>query len=145
MSDINDGPRTRGRRGKDTKTKTNRLPSSDDDSIDSEFFSQEDAHGGRRSNRLRSLQNKSKSRNRENKESKTRRNLRSREQNVKYRFDDTHSANEDSDSQEDQKAMNESSEEIKVTTRNNTKKKRAVLEESQDVDMSEDFEDANYF
>ena len=65
MSDINDGPKTRGNRGKETRTKTNRLPSSDDDSIDSEFFSDEDAPAGRRSNRLRSRQKKSKSKNRE--------------------------------------------------------------------------------
>ena len=54
MSDLNDNPRTRAQRGKETRTKTNRLPSSDDDSIDSEFFSDEDAQIGRRSNRLRS-------------------------------------------------------------------------------------------
>jgi hypothetical protein len=33
--------------------------------------------------------------------------------------------------------VNDSSEEIKTNTRNNSKKKRVVMEDSQDVDMEE--------
>lgn len=69
MSDINDGPKTRHRlnrqNGVEQRRKTNRLPSSDDVSIDSEFYSDDEDARGRRSNRLKSQRDKSKSKSRE--------------------------------------------------------------------------------
>lgn len=69
MSDINDGPRTRHRlnrqNGAEQRRKTNRLPSSDDDSIDSEFYSEDEDAKGRRSNRIKSQKDKYKSKSHE--------------------------------------------------------------------------------
>jgi len=61
MSDINDGPKTRGRsnrnKGRSSRTKFENLPSSDDESVDSEFYSDEDGN----MRRLRSQRNALKS------------------------------------------------------------------------------------
>ena len=70
------------------------MPSSDDVSIDSDFYSDDEDIGGRRSNRLRKQKEKSKSKSREQKDHKLGRNLRSRGNNVNYKIDETGSVDQ---------------------------------------------------
>jgi hypothetical protein len=70
------------------------LPSSDDVSIDSDFYSDEEDIRGRRSNRLRKQKEMSKSKSREQRGHKLGRSLRSRGNNVNYNVDDAGSADQ---------------------------------------------------
>jgi hypothetical protein len=70
------------------------LPSSDDVSIDSDFYSDEEDIRGRRSNRLRKQKEKSKSKSRDQRGHKLGRSLRSRGNNVNYNVDDAGSADQ---------------------------------------------------
>ena len=94
-----------------------RLPSSDDDSADSAYYSDEDgSDADGLTKRLRSRRNASKSNGRQAEkttkkanESKGTRNLRSRGNKVNYKVDETNSAAYSESSEEENKIANESS------------------------------------